>query len=159
MASEWTVTSYQVVKETTSVYTYSGYGEYSDEIETYTYTDTLGLVATATPTAEPVSTSTYTDSYDDVEYIYVFFDPEDVNEDDIMTTTTYNSEDYYNAVYTNFVQPVTYTAPSSCSEQFTVKTWVAVNVPYDVADQLSAKTVSTDIYTYADGDTVGLSCL
>lgn len=142
-ASQWTVTSYYAVKPTTSVWTYYD--------ETYTETATLGLKDGVTPTAQAISTYTSTYSYDDIEYVELYYDGEDIDEDDIMTTTTYEYE--YGSPYTYYVQAVEYTAPSSCPTPFTVQTYTDIDVPNAVLDQLSYKTVETSVYTYADGDT------
>ena len=142
-AAQWTVTSYYAVKPTTSVWTYYD--------ETYTETATLGLKDEVTPTAEALSSSTLTDTYDGVEYVEVYYDGADIDDDDIMTTTSY---DYgYGDVYTYYVQAIEYTAPTSCPTPFTVQTYTEIDIPAAVVDQLTYQTASTSVYTYADGDT------
>lgn len=142
----WTVTSYYVVQPTTST---ALYGDY-----TYTFTDTLGVKPTATgvDADDAVSTSVYTDSYDDVKVVNIYLPSGAVDDDDVMTTTTYDPD--IGGVYTDYVVPVEYTAPSSCDSAFTYTTWTNVYVPYEVRGQLTLDDVSTSYYTYVDGDVV-----
>jgi len=147
MAAQWTVTSYYVVTETTSVWTAFE--------ETYMVTETFGLKSGVTPTAtSALSTYTSTDTFDDLEIVEVYLDGSAVNETDIMTTTTYgyDYDDFY-APQTYYVAPIEYTAPSSCPTAFTVSTHTTVRIPTAVADQVSPTTISTSVYSYADGDT------
>ncbi|KFH41590.1 hypothetical protein ACRE_076840 [Hapsidospora chrysogenum ATCC 11550] len=144
MAVQWTVTSYYVVTETTSVWTAFE--------ETYMVTETFGLKSGVTPTAaSPISTYTSTDTFDDLKIVELYYDGSDVDESDIMTTTTYDY-DYDYSPNTYYVVPIEYTAPSSCATAFTVSTHTVINVPTEVADQVSPTTISTSIYSYDDGD-------
>lgn len=142
-ATQWTVTSYMVVKETTSVWTALE--------ETYTDTETFGLKDGVTPTVTAaLSTETETDTYQDLKVVQIYLDGSDVDSDDMKTTTTYeyNSDD----PMTYYAQPIVYTAPSSCPTAFTISTYTNIRVPSEVVDQVTPKTVSTSVYTYANGD-------
>jgi hypothetical protein len=143
-ASQWTVTSYYVAKETTSVWT-----EYD---ETYTDTMTFALQKSYKPDEDAAtSTSTYSYTYNDLEIIEVYVDPAKIDEDEIVTTTTdyeYSSD----APITYYVQNVVYTAPSSCPTAFTVTTVTTLNIPTEVVDGISFESLSTSVYTYMDGD-------
>jgi uncharacterized membrane protein YgcG len=140
-ASKWTVTSYYVVKPTTSVYTLF--------TETYTGTSTFALTKGAEPTAAATSTYTSTDSYDDLEIVELYLDPEDVDESDILTSTSYTVASAYTYWYQDFV----YTAPASCPTAFTVTTSAYIYVPTAVEDQLSPTSATTSVSTSRDGDT------
>lgn len=94
----WTVTSYyQYALSSTQ------YGTYTDDIYFYTYTTVETVKSGVTPTATPVSTSSYVYTYDDVTVIYVYLAPGAVAESDIVTTT---EEFTIDNRYTVYVEPV-----------------------------------------------------
>ncbi|KAK4124085.1 hypothetical protein N657DRAFT_633240 [Parathielavia appendiculata] len=144
LASFYTVTSYFALTETLS----------TRSTRTYTYTDTLTLYptpATATPTARAVSSSTYINTYYDVEIVSIFVAASDLPSSWLAATT----EARDSGVFTNFAVSVTWTAPSSCPTPFTVETITNVNIPNDVEPYLSAPTTvtalmagMTETYTY-----------
>ncbi|KAK7416232.1 hypothetical protein QQZ08_012083 [Neonectria magnoliae] len=146
----WTVTSYYAVTVTTSAY--SGY---TDEWAQYTYTDTLTVKPTADVTASPVSTHTSVDTVYDIKRVEVYYDATDVDSSDFVPTTTYDDE-YYSthssAPYTYYYQEILYTAPASCPTSFTVKTYTNVYIPTEVVDQITPKSTTTRVSSYADGD-------
>src|SRR5438105_3303873 len=81
--------------------------------------------------ANALSTSTYKQDYNDITVVYVYVDAEEVRAADIVTTTSRPQP----GVYTDYMQPVVYTAPSSCPTPFTVSTYTRVNLP-DAVTQL-----------------------
>lgn len=141
LASFYTVTSFIAVSTTTSKL----YATCTTNCRVYTDTTYIDVNPTATPTAKPLSSTTYTDSYDDVEVVSVFVDAAAVPSSDLLLTTpTYNY-----GVYTNYVVPVTWTAPASCPTPFTVVTYTDYSPPYEVTGHLSAASTATSVYTYS----------
>ncbi|KPM36520.1 hypothetical protein AK830_g10029 [Neonectria ditissima] len=149
-ASAWTVTAYYAVTVTTSTDT----AYYND---VYTYTDTLTIKPTADVTASAVSTYTSIDTDYDIKRVDVYYDPTDVDSSDYVPTTTYDDAyystySYTTAPYTYYYQEIVYTAPASCPTSFTLKTYTNVYVPTEVVDQVTPKSITTAVSTYADGD-------
>lgn len=115
--------------------------------------------STVTPSATPFSTSTYDSLYsydDDLELVYAYYSQNAVAETDLEPdryasdyTSTRTTTEY---TYTIFYMPVTYTAPSSCSSQFTWNTSDIVSVPTEVRDQMTP--VSTALTTVLGDPTV-----
>ncbi|KAH8694533.1 hypothetical protein BGZ61DRAFT_452058 [Ilyonectria robusta] len=144
-ASQWTVTSYYAVVETTSTYS-----TYTEDWAVDTYTQTITLKPSAVEDFSVSATSTYVseDTYYDVKIVEVYYDPTDVDSSDIVPTSTYNSDDY---TYTYYYQEVFYTAPASCETAFTVQTYVDVYIPSEVRDQITPSSVTTYTSSYDDG--------
>lgn len=143
-ATQWTVTSYYAESVVTSQY-----GTYTDDV--YTYTTTISIKPTASITAAPTSTYTSTDTYYDLKVVEIYYDPDDVEANDIVPTTSYDPDDYSGS-YTYWVQEIVYTAPTSCPTAFTVTTYTNVYVPSAVEDQLSPTSTTKYVSTYRDGD-------
>ncbi|KAI6780500.1 uncharacterized protein J7T54_000139 [Emericellopsis cladophorae] len=148
-ATQWTVTSYYVATETTSVWTMYD--------ETYTDLMTFGLQKTYTPDEDAAtSTSSYIYTYDDLKVVEIYVDPAKIEEDQIVTSTSY--EYSYDAPETYYVQNIVYTAPTSCPTAFTVTTRSTLAIPTEVLDGVSFESLSTsystdyygDRYTYVD---------
>lgn len=138
----WTVTSYLEFTVASSQF-----GTGTDAIS-YTVTEIVTLNPDVTPTATPASTSTYVDTFENVTIVYVFLSPGAVNESDIETTTTFQTN-----VFTEYVEEMVFTAPASCPTPFTFTTYVNVYPPLEVAGQLSATATSMELYsgvTYTD---------
>jgi len=140
LATFYTVTSYYELTMTVSKWP----STCSDDCDYFTYTDSLTVKPTVTPTAKPASTSTYTYTYDDIEIVYVYLSPGAVNSADLVPTSTSTGA---NTIYTDFAVPVTWTAPSSCPTPFTVVTAQVVYVPNQVAPHLKPKSSSSSIWT------------
>jgi hypothetical protein len=138
-ATFWTVTSYFQISLSTSQY---GYGTYTDA---YTYTTTQTIRSGVTPAANPVSTSSYVYTYEDLTVIYLYVPPGSVPESDIVTTTTRDTSE---KPYTVYVEPIVYTAPTSCPKAFTVATMTQVNIPSEVADRVTPTAYSTSVGAY-----------
>src|SRR5215469_5828602 len=94
-ATFWTVTSYFQISFSTS-----RYGTYT---YAYTYTTTQTVQTGVTPTAQPVSTSSYVNTYKQLTIIYLYVPPGSVPESDIVTTTT---RDTSSKPYTVYVEPI-----------------------------------------------------
>ncbi|KAH6844791.1 hypothetical protein B0I37DRAFT_416375 [Chaetomium sp. MPI-CAGE-AT-0009] len=139
LASFYTVTSYFVLTETTSKL----YSTCTENCRYYTYTDTLTVDPTVTPTAEPISETTRTYTYDDLEVVSVFVGAGAVDNDDIVSGRTSR----VSGIYTDFVVPVVWTAPSSCPTAFTVTTYSPVYLPYDVRPHMTAASTVTSVNT------------
>ncbi|KAJ4286202.1 hypothetical protein N0V88_008104 [Collariella sp. IMI 366227] len=138
LAAFWTVTSYFAISSTIS----SRPAGCTTSCRYYTSSTTLSVQPTATPTASPISSRTTTNTYDDVEVVYLYVPVTAVASSDIITTTTYASN-----LYTAYVVPITWTAPSSCPTPFIVETITRVLVPYQVTPYISAVTTATHITT------------
>ncbi|KAF2119654.1 hypothetical protein BDV96DRAFT_567991 [Lophiotrema nucula] len=134
-ASFWTITSSYELSLSSGRY--------------YTYTSTRTIKTSVTPASAAVSTSTYDRTYYDLEEIYVFYPPDSVEESELepeyvygaTTTTDVSSSSYTGTI---FLMPVTYTAPSTCSSQFTFSTDEVVYVPTEVIDQIHPTSIVTD---------------
>jgi hypothetical protein len=137
----WTYTSrYQYARET-DIYTYSTYQQ------TYEYTGmTRTIKPKVTPTVSALSTSTYSDSFDDMDLIYEWYPENAVAESnleppyDFDATTTSTTSEYS---YTVFYMAVTYTAPASCPTPFTYSTDESVFVPTEVREDIVPLSTST----------------
>jgi len=143
IATFWTVTEYYQLSLSTSQYK-----TYTDPLFLYTYTTSYPVKSGVTPTAAPVSSTTYTNRYEDLTEVTLYLPPGAVAESDLVTTTTR----YTGAAnaYTYFVEPVVYTAPASCPTPFTVTTQTQVYVPSQVTDRVSPTSTSTSVATYGD---------
>lgn len=141
----WTYTSRLYYSLTTSTYTYTYAGT---DLDSYTFTRTRTISPSVTPTRAAVSTSTYERTYEDLEVIYEYYPPGAVADSDLVPETTYDPDATTTTTtsYTGtvFLMPVTYTAPASCPTQFTYSTDEVVNVPTEVADQLTPASIVTD---------------
>jgi hypothetical protein len=112
LASFYTVSSYFVVTPTPSVYP----SDCSDDCRTLTFTRTVEVDPTVTPTAKPFSSTTRTYTYDDLEVVSLYLSAGAVDESDLRTTSTADQS----GRTTHFAIPITYTAPESCPTPFTV---------------------------------------
>ncbi|KND91630.1 hypothetical protein TOPH_03911 [Tolypocladium ophioglossoides CBS 100239] len=129
------------------------YSYFDSSSTVYRRTRTQTIKPDATITANAISSSTLTDSYDDLEVVNVFLSLSAVAPSDIQTTSSYTPYSYNTDVrYTFYVQPVAFTAPRSCPTPFTATTRTTVRVPSAVASQVTATATSTGVYTYNDGD-------
>ncbi|SPQ25784.1 7b3b9ddd-f20b-420e-83ae-33433bcc76ff [Thermothielavioides terrestris] len=138
LATFYTVTSYYALSTRTTKYV-----EDCTECDVYTYTSTLTLKPTVTPTARPISSDTDIDTYEDVEIVSVFVPVDAVPSSDILTalpTPTYG-------IFTDYAVPVTWTAPASCPTAFTVVTYAYYYPPYEVTAHLSPISTATSLYT------------
>lgn len=145
-AAFWTVTSNYQYDLTTSAYTY----HYLSSVDIDVYTTTRTIEKGATPTGPALSTSTSYYSYQDIEYVSVFYPPGAVAQAQLLpetgvfdTTTDDTSTVYY--------MPVTFTAPASCTSSFTWATTTPVAVPSAVIDQMKPTSTKTELgstYTY-----------
>ena len=146
-ATQWTVTKYYVITESTSVYsTYT-----SESWAQYTFTETLALKDDVTPTATAaISIATTTNAYETaLEVVQIYLPPGEVPLADLVTSTTFSLS--YDQAYTYYYQPIEYTAPSSCPTQFTVSTYTAVTIPTEVAAKYTYTSADTSVMTYNDG--------
>ncbi|KAF7548864.1 hypothetical protein G7046_g8529 [Stylonectria norvegica] len=148
-ATQWTVTSYYVLEVTTSVDTL--YGDYTE-----TYTGLLPLKEGATPvTTGALSTSTYTYSYQSLEVVEIYLPADAVETSDLQPSSTFDEFNYSStdedSTYTEYYQPVEYTAPASCPTPFTFVTNTPLDVPDAVTDQLSIGSLETTVHTYYAG--------
>ncbi|GIK05104.1 hypothetical protein Aspvir_009203 [Aspergillus viridinutans] len=118
---------------------------YEQDVSTYDYgykTTTRTRIDEITPTASPMpaalSTKTYitSDSYDDAVTIVQVLYPSGAG---IESTYNYRDSNIITQYYVNMV----YTAPTSCSSQWTLTTAVPVYVPNAIEDALLATSMST----------------
>ncbi|KAL2179515.1 uncharacterized protein P884DRAFT_256785 [Thermothelomyces heterothallicus CBS 202.75] len=137
LASFYTVTEYYLLVESVVKLDETC----TEDCYYYTDTDLRTVKPTVTPTAKPVSTSTWTYTYNDVEIVSVFL-TDGVGESDLVPTTTTDDN-----LYTDFAVMVTWTAPSSCPTPFTVVSDAYVYIPYDVRPYLEAESTATTVYT------------
>ncbi|KAH6841525.1 hypothetical protein B0T12DRAFT_517986 [Alternaria alternata] len=141
----WTYTSRFVESVSESLYT-----NYDDSVTTDSYTVTRTVKDEATPTISPYSTTSEYGYYnDDLQIVYAYYTTSAVAESDLepdyydyyatttaaSTTTTITSID--------FSMPVTMVAPASCPTPFTVTTSASVDIPTQVAAQISPTSVET----------------
>jgi len=96
-----------------------------------------------TPTAQPVSSSSYVNTYEQLAIIYLYVPPGSVPESDIVTT-----RDTSLKPHTVYVEPIVYTAPASCPKAFTVTTMTEVSVPSEAADRVTPTSYSTSVGPY-----------
>lgn len=134
----WTVTSRYEVQQAVETYTFGSYEE------PVTYSTTRTISASVTPTATPLSTATYPNRRDDVETVMLFYSPGAVAESDLeptyfRTATTTDAT----LTWTSFLMPIVYTAPATCSSDFTFTTSTDVYVPSEVQDQLKPTSIET----------------
>ncbi|KAK4038522.1 hypothetical protein C8A01DRAFT_17431 [Parachaetomium inaequale] len=141
LASFYTVTSYFVWSETSSKL----YSTCVENCRYYTMTETLTVQPTVTPTATPLSTRTRTYTYDDVEVVSIFVAASAVAESDLVPTSTTSDN-----AYTQYVVPITWTAPSSCPTPFKVTTYQGAYLPYDVRPYVTAASTATSIDARGD---------
>ncbi|EAQ92110.1 predicted protein [Chaetomium globosum CBS 148.51] len=137
-ASFYTVTSYFVLTETSSKL----YSTCVEDCRYYTATRTLTVDPTITPTADPISTTTRTYTYDDLEIVSVFVGPDAVDAGDVFTSSTRVAN-----VFTDYAVTVVWTAPSSCPTPFTVTTHSPVYLPYDIRPYVTAVSTATSVWT------------
>jgi hypothetical protein len=134
----WTVTSRFAAVATPSPFLYTYYdGSVTTEFVTGM---SQHIKPTVTPTATPLSTSTYDYNYQDVQIVYQWYAANAVAQSDLEPLE--DSEDFTSAdpsvtSTTEFSMLVTMTAPASCPTQFTVTTTASVSVPSVVWDQIT----------------------
>lgn len=137
----WTVTSNYELSLSVETWTYR------TSLDFLTYTSTRTISPGVTPTSAAISTSTYDRTFDDLEEVMVYFPPNAVQDSDLLpdiyaTITTDSTSSAYTG--TVFLMPVTYTAPSTCSSQFTWSTDEVVYIPIEVVDQIHPTSIVTD---------------
>ncbi len=142
LASFYTVTSYYVLTPSPS----KAVSTCTSSCRTYTYTDTLTVKPNVTPTATPYSSTTYTYTYDDLEVVRLFVSADAVASSDLLPTTTSTRTSGEGYAITNYVIPVTWTAPTSCPTPFTVTSVTIVDIPYQVTAHISGITTQTSLY-------------
>ncbi|KXX78588.1 hypothetical protein MMYC01_204479 [Madurella mycetomatis] len=146
LATIWSVTSYFVLSAISEPLR----STCTESCRMWTYTTVLTVAPKVTPTASPISSRTTTDTYDDVEVVSLYVPGGAVPESDIITTT----DDYNPDVYTNYMVPVTWTAPETCTSSFTVATYASVDVPYQVTPYLTPTATSTSTTVYSSDSTI-----
>ncbi|KAH7115922.1 hypothetical protein B0J11DRAFT_538750 [Dendryphion nanum] len=137
-AAFWTATSNYMLSTSTSTYTYR-----STSLDLYTRTSIRTIKQGATPTGSVISSTTSTDTYYDILYTRITYAQGAVGESDLLSSTLFNSDEYYRSTSTYYYMDVTFTAPASCPTQFTYKTSVSVTVPTPVTDQVTPKSTKT----------------
>ncbi|KAK3376094.1 hypothetical protein B0T24DRAFT_523661 [Lasiosphaeria ovina] len=115
----------------------------------YTYTTTMKVADTATPSASPFSTSAYTYSASDVTVVYVYLPAGSVPERDLVTTSADTPTP--SNVYMDYAIELTMTAPASCPTAFTVVTNIEVYIPYMVTKDIKPTSTATSVYTSYNG--------
>lgn len=117
-----TTTAYVVVTTTTSR------DYYADATSTITATRTVKSYYT--PTGQhPLATSTYTNSFLDVEVVQLYLAPGSIEEYKLVNDGGFGLHPGGDGgTSTYWIAPVTYTAPASCPTPFTVKTTATVPV-------------------------------
>jgi len=127
-----TATSYYEVVPSTTVY--------SNQATPYTatYTSRYLIKSGVTPTATPISSTLSIDMYDFTPVRIIYVPAGAVADSDLETTTTTRTHTYY-------YEPVTYTAPASCSNHFTYATFKSVSVP---TESLASITPTSTEYGY-----------
>ncbi|GFF50108.1 hypothetical protein IFM46972_08964 [Aspergillus udagawae] len=121
---------------------------YEQDVDTYDYsyrTTTRTRIHEITPTASPMpaglSTTTYitSDSYDDAVTVVQVLYPSGAG-----IKSTYKNYNYLDSnILTQYYVNMVYTAPTSCSSQWTLTTAVPVYVPNAIEDALLATSMST----------------
>ncbi|RHZ63221.1 uncharacterized protein CDV56_105825 [Aspergillus thermomutatus] len=130
-AAPWIVT--KVYEQ--DVYTY----DYSYKTTTRTLIDEISPTASPMPAAISTTTSVTSDSYGDAVTVVQVLYPSGAG-----TESTYNYYNYYDSnIITHYYVNMVYTAPTSCSSQWTLTTAIPVNVPYAIEDALPATSMST----------------
>ena len=135
-ATYWTVSSYFEVDMTTSQL-----GTYTFSYDYITYTTTRTVKPGVSPTATPLSVSTEIVSDEQLTIVYVYLPAGSVAEDDIQTTIPFVDQ---NAL-TVYLEPLVYTAPSSCPTRFTVTTMAEVQVPTQVTNLVTPTSITTTV--------------
>lgn len=146
----WTATVRYIDSVSYEPYTYAG------ETTTYDYTYTRTIKPSVTPTVSPTYSSTYTSDYADVELHMLYYATGAVADSDLVPTSAYDNDYYYSSgtatptksTYstTEYLMPVTMTAPASCPTAFTVATQATISyIPSIITDQL--KPTSTEVST------------
>lgn len=150
VAAVWTVTSYLVVSETIEPWYSTCTNTRTCMMYTSTITRTVQPTA-ATPTAAPITswTSTYPHSNGDVEVVEVVLGPGAVPASDLMPTGQTLDLD----TFTRYAMSVTWTAPASCPNRFTVPTVIEVWPPYQVTPFLTPTSSSTSVLSWGDSTT------
>lgn len=139
-ATFWTVTSYYEV-----VTTVSQFSTFTYSFDYLTYTNTLTVKPGVTPTASAVSVSTAVDTFEQLTIVYIYVAAGSVPEDDIITTTpSYSTVD----IETIYVEPVVYTAPSSCPTPFTFSTYSQVILPTEVTSLVTPTSLTTTVIDF-----------
>lgn len=128
----WTVTSRYQIQQAVETYTFDS----SEDL--YTYSATRTISSGITPTATPVSTSIYADNV--VETTILFYTPGAVAESDLepISFATGSTRTYY-----EFLMPIVYTAPATCSSNFAYTTTSDIYIPSGVKDQLRPTSIET----------------
>ena len=142
----WTATVRYMESVSYSPYTYAG------ETTSYDYTYTRTINPTVTPTVTATYTSSYKSSAYDVEVHEYYYPTGAVADSDLVSRTTYDYDATTTATTastyttTEYVMPVTMTAPTSCPTVFTVVSQATIEyIPSIVTPQL--KPTSTEVST------------
>jgi hypothetical protein len=142
-ATYWTVTSYYELETTIS-----HFGTHTYSWDYFTDTTIRTVKSGVSPTVSPITASTEVYSYKQLTIVYVYLPAGAVAEADIETTATTTFVD--SNAYTDYMEPLVYTAPASCPTPFTVTTMVAVHVPSEVTNRLTPTSITTTVLTYSD---------
>lgn len=149
-AAQWTVTSYYAVSITTYSYTYRNYQYTTTRVYTDSSLYSLKASATTLPASAAVSTVTLGDYDGDVETVRIYLPISAVPSSDLSVygDDTDRSSRY---VYTYYVQPMAYSAPSSCPTPFTVTSSRTLSLPSAVAAQVTPTSTTSTVRDYGDG--------
>lgn len=144
-AAFWTVTRTSVFSVSTITNDDGGFR--------YSYTDLYPIRSGATPTKSALTTSTYTNTEDDIEFAIITYPTGAVADSDIVKTTTAPRTGASHMTMTHYFVDVVYTAPISCTSSFNFSTAIRVSPPYAVTDQLIPASVvtTTASTTYSNG--------
>ncbi|KAH8896725.1 hypothetical protein GQ53DRAFT_743331 [Thozetella sp. PMI_491] len=143
-AAMWTVTKYVEPVPTTETMTYTIGGTTS--LDSYTWTRTRTVKPSITPTASPVTTSTTSNAYLDVAYVYVYLPEGAVAESDLAPTAAKTTDS--GDTTTVYVEDVYFTAPASCPTAFTYTSQTTLDIPTDVVDMVTPTSTATTTHVY-----------
>ncbi|KAF2008016.1 hypothetical protein P154DRAFT_516783 [Amniculicola lignicola CBS 123094] len=152
----WTVTKrYQYYMSVeTDTYTWRSTNPYYY----WTYTSTATLNSGVTPTVTPLSSTTSSDTYQNIELVSLYYQTGAVPDSDLIPTTTASTTTSTTTTYTQYSMAVTYTPPASCSKTWKYTTSVSVYIPSEVRDQITPISVITSTgytITYSTGAYTG----
>ncbi|KAH7117501.1 hypothetical protein EDB81DRAFT_767280 [Dactylonectria macrodidyma] len=136
----WTATVSYAISATTEIW-----GDRPTNMRgTLKKTATWTLKSGADPTGKPFTTTTQTRAVDHIKVVQVIYSLDDVNSSDFQTASD---------VTTVYRQEVIFTTPSSCPTPFIVTTQVTLDLPPEIAGQVTPTSMttksSTDVYREA----------
>ncbi|KAI9851523.1 MAG: hypothetical protein M1838_003477 [Thelocarpon superellum] len=109
-------------------------------------TDTVSITPTATPLPTPLSTSTSIDSFESVTEVNLYFGA--------GAGTAVSETIDFSLLVTDYYVNLTYTAPSSCTDKWTLTTAAQVFVPGEAANAVTATATSTSVGSVLNAMTV-----